>query len=42
MREEGAVDLAGNPMLKSPDATTVDVGAYQCWIPAPGALLFLR
>ena len=42
MREGGAIDLAGNPMLKSPDATTVDVGAYQCWIPAPGALLFLR
>lgn len=42
MREEDAIDLAGNPMFKSPDATTVDVGAYQCWIPAPGALLFLR
>ena len=42
MREGGAIDLAGNPMLKSPDATTVDVGAYQCWIPAPGALLLLK
>ena len=37
-----ATDLAGNPMLKSEDATSVDVGCYQCWLEAPGALLFLR
>ena len=29
-------------MLKSEDATSVDVGCYQCWLEAPGALLFLR
>lgn len=37
-----AADLAGNPMLKSEDATSVDVGCYQCWLEAPGALLFIR
>lgn len=37
---ENAVDLAGNPMVK-PDGA-VDIGAFQCWLEAPGLLLMVR
>ncbi len=42
MREDGSVDLAGNPMLKPEETTAVDVGAYQCWIQPLGIILIVR
>lgn len=36
---ENAVDLAGDPMIK-PDGA-VDIGAFQCWLEAPGLLLMV-
>ena len=36
---DDALDLAGNPRLKDGQ---VDIGAYQCWLTAPGMMLLLR
>ena len=36
---DDALDLAGNPRLKDDQ---VDIGAYQCWLTAPGMMLVFR
>ena len=37
-----AYDIRGEGYARATDDHKVDIGAYQCWIPAPGLMLLLR